>query len=236
MYGLLRHTIKVTVWLILLVGSAQLSAQQLNMPNYWSKKKLHFGFTLGANNNDFKIRLDNEFLNIDTLQSISVRRFPGFVLGGIADFSFAENFNLRALPSIAFAQRNLVYKFTNSRSNREVKIESVYLEIPLLVKYRTRRFGNYGFYVTGGFKYSYDLASNIDAQRSLADPVVAVQPHTFSYEMGVGFDIYFPFFKLSPELKLTNGISNALVKDGYVYTESMNGLWSRIVNFSFHFE
>jgi hypothetical protein len=214
----------------------KLSAQQQNLPQYDIKRKLHFGFTLGLTSNDFKIRTGKDFLNVDTLQSIGVKRFPGFLLGGIMDYRFTDKFTFRILPSIAFAQRNLVYKFTNSVSNREVKIESVYIEIPMLFKYRTKRFTNYRFYTIGGFKYSYDLASNIDANRSLSDPVVALYPNTFSYELGFGFDIYFPYFKFSPELKITNGIKSALVKDGFVYTESLNGLWSRIVNFSFHFE
>lgn len=213
-----------------------LSAQQLNMPNYWNKRKVRFGFTLGLNSNDFKVRMANEFLNIDTLQNIAIKRFPGFVLGGIVDYRINKHFNLRALPSLALGQRNVVYTFTNNKFNREVKIESVYLELPIHLKYRTRRFGNYGFYVVAGGKYSYDLGSNIDANRSLADPVVAVVPHSFSYELGFGFDIYFPYFKLSPEVKITNGLHNVLVKDGFVYTEAFDGFWSRIVNFSFHFE
>lgn len=208
------------------------------MPQYWAKK-LHFGFTLGLNSNDFKMELSRDFLQIDTLQTISIRKFPGFILGGIADYNLDKlgiNLNLRLMPTLALAQRNISYKFVNAASNREVKIESVYLELPFLLKYRTERFGNYGFYTIAGVKYSYDLSSNINAPRSLADPIVAIYPNTFSYEVGFGFDIYFPFFKLSPEIKITNGITNALVKDDYVYTQSMNGLWSRIVNFSFNFE
>lgn len=206
------------------------------MPNYWSKKKIRFGFTLGLTSNDFKIRMSENFLNIDTLQSVDIKRFPGFILGGIVDYKMSKHLNLRLLPSLALGQRNVIYNFTKAENNREVKIESVYLEVPLLLKYRTRRFGNYGFYVVAGGKYSYDLASNIDANRSLADPVVAVVPHSFSYEIGFGFDIYFPYFKFSPEIKVTNSINNVLVKDGFVYTEAFDGFWSRIINFSFHFE
>lgn len=224
--------------LLFLVGCGTvLSAQQLNMPNYWNKKRIRFGFTLGLNSNDFKVRVDyDKFHSIDTLKSIGVKRFPGFLLGGIADYRINDNFNLRFLPSLALGQRNITYVFANSKSNREVKIESVYIDFPILLKYRTRRFGNYGFYVIGGGKFSIDLASNINANRSLSDPVVAVVPNSYSYELGFGLDIYFPYFKFSPEIKISNSINNVLVKDGFVYTETFNGFWSRIVNFSFHFE
>lgn len=207
------------------------------MPNYWNKKRLRFGFTLGLNSNDFKVRIDyDKFHSIDTLKSVGVKRFPGFLLGGIADYRINDNFNLRFLPSLALGQRNVSYVFANEKSNREVKIESVYIDFPILLKYRTQRFGNYGFYVIAGGKASIDLASNIDANRSLNDPVVAVVPTSYSYEMGFGFDIYFPYFKFSPEIKISNSINNVLVKDGFVYTETFNGFWSRVINLSFHFE
>lgn len=223
--------------MLFIAGSgALLQAQQLNMPNYDSKKKIHFGFTLALNSNDFRLRMHENFLNIDTLQRVSIKRFPGFILGGIANWRINDNFDLRVLPSIAFAQRNISYTFVNPANNRTVKIESVYLEVPLLIKFKTKRFRNHRFYTIAGVKYSYDLASNIDANRSLADPVVAVYPNSLSYEVGCGLDIYFPYFKFSPEIKLTNSFTNVLVKDGYVYTEAFDGLWSRIFNFSFHFE
>ena len=222
--------------MLISAGWQGLSAQQMNMPNYDARKTIHFGFTLGLNNNDFKVRLSRDFLNIDTLQGIGIKKFPGFILGGIADFALGDYFTLRTLPSIAFAQRNISYRFENAARNREVKVESVYLELPVHLKVRTQRFGNYRFYTIYGIKYSHDLASNINANRSLNDPVVAVYPNSFSYEVGLGFDIYFPFFKLSPELKITNSFNNVLVKDGYVYTEAFDGFWSRIVNFSLHFE
>lgn len=206
------------------------------MPNYENKRKIRFGFTLALNSNDFKFRTANSFLDIDTLQDIDIIGFPGFVLGGIIDYKISQHWHVRTHPSLALAQRNVRYTFTNNKFNRDVKIESTYLELPFLLKYRTRRFGNYAFYVIGGGKYSYDIGSNIDANRSIADPVVAVVPHSFNYELGFGFEIYFPYFKLSPEIKITNSIHNVLVKDGFVYTEAFDGFWSRIINFSFHFE
>lgn len=206
------------------------------MPNYENNRKLRFGFTLALNSNDFKFRMSDKFLDIDTLQNVSIRTFPGFVLGGIIDYKISRHWHIRTHPSLALAQRNIRYNFTEVKYNKEVKIESTYLELPFLLKYRTRRFGNYGFYVTGGGKYSFDIGSNIDASRSIADPVVAVVPHSFNYELGFGLEIYFPYFKFSPEIKITNSINNVLVKDGFVYTEAFDGFWSRIVNFSFHFE
>lgn len=222
--------------MVLLFLGKDLKAQQLNMPNYENRKRLRFGFTLALTSNDFKFRTADNFLAIDTLQNVGLTRFPGFVLGGIVDYKLSKHWHIRTHPSLALAQRNVRYTFTNEKFNREVEITSTYLELPILLKYRTRRFGNYGFYVVAGGMYSYDIGSDIDANRSLADPVVAVYPSTFSYEMGFGFEIYFPYFKFSPEIKITNSIHNVLVKDGFVFTEAFDGFWSRIINFSFHFE
>ena len=216
--------------------SLRSGAQTGNLLWYDFKNKYHFGFTLGLSSTNFQTRMSENFLNIDTLQGISVKPYGGFYLGGIFDKHAGDFFNFRFVPTIHFAQRNIYYTFQNPRMNKDVSIESVYLEFPVLIKYKTQRHRNIRFYVTGGVKYVYDLASNKDAPRSLADPVVALEPHSFAYDIGAGLDIYFPFFKFSPELRLSNSFKSVLVKDGFVYTEAFDGIWSRIINFSLNFE
>lgn len=207
----------------------------MNLPQY-DNRIVRFGFTLSGTSTQFHRDMSPEFLKIDTLQRVEVKNFSGFGLGAIADFRIGQYLNLRFLPSISFAQRNIIYTFTNPAQNKEVKIESVYLELPVLLKYKTQRHRNIRFYLVGGVRYSYDLASNIDAPRSIVNPVVALKPNTLNYEIGAGLDMYFPFFKLSPELKITHSFGNVMVKDEMVYTKALAGLFSRIITFSFHFE
>jgi len=198
---------------------------------------LHFGFTLHTTYNLLQMNTSEEFLTNDSLLNIRQQPFAGFGLGAIIDLKMGEYMNLRFLgPTISFAQRNLYYDFKNSQSNRRASIESVYLEFPLEIKIKSERHWNTRFYFIGGFKYTYDLTSNVDAPRSLNDPVVALGKNMYSYEIGIGMDLYFPMFNLSPELKFSQSVNNMLVPDDFVYTKGLASIFPRVFTLSFHFE
>lgn len=222
--------------IIILLAGQKAQAQGINLPQY-DLRRLHFGFTVNGTYNSFQVNPSREFLAMDTLKNVRLQPFLGFSLGAIVDFKVNKHLNIRFLgPNIAFAQRNLFYDFSDNTKNRRAEIESTYLNFPINIKLRSERHRNVRFYVIGGALYSHDLSSNISAPRSLNDPVVAVKPNTFSYEVGAGIDLYFPYFKLSPEIKFTQSFGNVLVPDEFVYTRSLSSLYSRILTLSFHFE
>lgn len=225
---------KITLVLVLLL--AGLKSQGQNLPQY-DNRVIHFGFTLHGTYNALQFNTSPLFLDIDTLQNIRQRPFYGFGLGAIVDLRMGKYLNLRFVgPAISFAQRNIFYDFKNPDRNKKVEMESVYIEFPLELKYKSERHWNTRFYVMGGFKYSYDLISNVDAPRSLNDPIVALDRHMYSYEAGIGMDLYFPFFKLSPELKFAQSVNNMLVADDFVYTKALQSIYPRVFTFSLHFE
>lgn len=232
MFTIHRH--KIIVALLCLVAGLELHAQE-NQPQY-DNYTIRFGFSVTGMNTNFQMKLADDFLKNDSIKTIKVIPFYGFGLGAIADLKLSKRWSLRTLPSINFAQRNIEYDFKDSTQFKSVEVESAYIDLPLLFKYKSQRHKNWRVYVIGGIKFTYDLASNIDAPRSLNDPIVALQPFSYSYEFGVGMDLFFPLFKLSPEIKFGQSINNVLVPDDYVYTKTLGGLFSRVVTFSFHFE
>ncbi|MBI1223465.1 MAG: outer membrane beta-barrel protein [Bacteroidetes bacterium] len=225
---------KVAFLFVLLSAAHTLQAQ--NRPQR-DNRIIHFGFTLNTTYNALQMNTSQGFFANDTLTNITQQPFAGFGLGAIVDLRMGKYFNLRSLgPTIAFAQRNLNYTFKNPLSNRSASIESVYVEFPLELKFKSERHWNTRFYAIAGFKYSYDLTSNIDAPRSINDPVVALKRNMYSYEVGIGFDLYFPWFNLSPELKFSQSVNNMLVADNLVYTKALSSLFPRVFTLSFHFE
>ena len=60
------------------------------------------------------------------------------------------------------------------------------------------------------------------------------------YEVGAGLDFYLPYFKLSVELKMSNGMRDVLVKDSCSGTpgicNAIEKMKSQIWVISFHFE
>ena len=91
-------------------------------------------------------------------------------------------------------------------------------------------------YVIGGLTYRFDFTSDAQTDRSDTKPIVALYPNTFSYDMGVGLDVYFEFFKFSPEIKLSNGLGNQLVPDGFIYAGSLERVSPKLIQFSLIFQ
>lgn len=226
---------KIIPAIILLCFAGSGYSQSLNLPNYDESRWVHFGFTLAGNYAKFKYQPIAGFYDLDTLKSIRSEGFPGFGLGAVTNFHIHKYFDLRIVfPSLTFAQRNLIYTFDDIQ--RTVKVESVTLDASVLLKYKTPRHRNQRFYVLTGVRGWYDFASDIAASRSIANPIVALQPVTYGYEIGFGFDYYYSFFKMSPEFKWYTGLNNALVKDDYIYTQSIQTINPRMFTISLYFE
>ncbi len=209
-------------------------------PNLWQydNKKLHFGFTLAGNIGRLQVETRPDFFANDTTKKLGVTSFPGLGLGVIVNYRLGKAWDLRMMaPVISFVQRNLVYEYYNSPS-KTIKIESAYCDASILIKYKSERFKskNTRVYVVAGPRISYDFSSSINKTRAIENPVVSLEPLTFGWEAGIGLDIYFEYFKLSPELKTCQTFGNALYRDIYPYTNSIEAIYPQLVQFSLHFE
>jgi hypothetical protein len=88
--------------------------------------------------------------------------------------------------------------------------------------------------VIAGMRYDFDLASNSNTR---AKTLVKVTRNDVSAEYGVGFMIYFPYFILSPEFKMSHGILNVnSPTDGYMYSRVIDKLYSRTFTFTLNLE
>lgn len=171
----------------------------------------------------------------DTLRNVTVKNFPGIGLGAITNIRLGNYWDIRIMtPVISFVQRNLVYDYPTGK--KEVKIESAYCDASLLIKYKSMRRKNSRLYVIGGGRMSYDFASTIAKNRGLQNPVVSLVPLTYGWEAGFGLDVYFEYFKFSPEVKICNTFGNALYKDGYIFTNVIEKISPQLIQISLHFE
>jgi hypothetical protein len=91
-------------------------------------------------------------------------------------------------------------------------------------------------YVIGGVRASYDFASTINKNRGLQNPVVSLNPVSYGWEAGAGLDMYFEYFKFSPEIKVCNTFGNAMYRDGYIFTNYIENLSPQLIQISLHFE
>ena len=227
-------------FLVLLFNADSLFAQKqkiLNLPKY-DRQRFHFGFILGINKTDFVIDRVASFSLIDSLYTVESKGTSGFNLQIVTNMRMGEHFDLRFLPGLAFASRNLIYTFEKGRPLSNVvtkKVESTFVELPLDVKFKSARLNNFRAYVLGGVKYSIDMVSQAKVKAKDKE-YVKLQRNDYGYEIGVGCDFYLPMFKLSPEIKMYNGLRNLLVKDDLVYSKSLDGLFSKMFTLSLTFE
>jgi len=219
----------------LTVAEAQQRKVQ-NIPKY-DKQRVHFGFALGFASPDFRVTPVPEFKGIDSVYDVQSEAQLGFLLGIVTNLRIGEYFDLRFVPILTFAQRNLNYSLTfNNIPQVPVvkKVESSFLEFPLMVKYKSARVNNYRAYVIGGAKYSMDLVSQAKVE-SNKEPV-RLEPFDYGYEIGFGFDFYLTYFKFALEIKMYQGVNNTLVKDEFIYSRALERLHSQTFYISLLFE
>jgi hypothetical protein len=225
---------------ILCLLFVQLSLAQRYGKNYpsFDRKHLHFGFALGANTSDFRYELNSSTAIKDSITNIVIRKQPGFNLGIISSWDIHETVHIRFIPSLSFQERLFTYQYWEKGevSTLENRLESTYLDFPLLLKLRTKRINNFAAFALGGMQYSLDLASQEDVDQSLGDPIVKIKKHDWAYQVGGGFDFWLPYFKLGLELKISNGLKNVSIQDNSFFMDPLASLKSKVWWFSITFE
>lgn len=216
---------------------AQLHPQPKNLPRY-DFKKMHFGFTLGINSLDFKIKNNPKIIYQDSLYVLHSNNQKGFNLGIVSNFRLGKYTDLRFVPALVFGERHLFYSFADSINNIEIekkKVESTLLDFPIYIKYKSQRYNNFRSYVLFGIKYSLDIASQKDIINE-DEVIIKLNPNDFMGEIGFGMDFYLEFFKFSPQIKISRGVVNLLDRDQTVYTKSIKNLYTNGWMLSFTFE
>jgi hypothetical protein len=227
--------------LMLLAFPFTLSAQKEKPMNksWYDEKLLHFGFSLGFNTMDFNITPSQEYLEIDSVYPEVTRLNPGINIQIVTDLRPSRYIDIRFLPGVSFGQRNIRYYKNQVLYNEQQRIESSYMEFPLLLKYKGDRLNNVRPYVVTGLNYRYDLAGKkeFDEERPV---YIRVKRPDLYYEVGAGLDFYLMYFKLSVELKMSNGIRNILVNDAasghQEFRNAIDKMRSQIWVLAFHFE
>jgi len=228
----------------------QKSFKSHNYP-YHDQKRYHFGFSLGINKMDFhlkpisnlhEVEMSPPEINImdefDTLQSVLTRAENGFNIGIVSNLRINNQLDLRFIPTLTFGDRNILYRGIKRGQpiERRQQIESTFIDFPLHLRYQTVRMVNTRFYLLGGLKYSYDLASIKDKEDFENEVLAKIGKNDLYYEMGVGVSYYFFYFKFSTEIKGSFGLGDMLKHENTMFTNSIDRLNSRIIMISFLFE
>ncbi|MCR5114532.1 MAG: PorT family protein [Bacteroidales bacterium] len=240
----MKHLKTIIVTLLLAASLLPASSQRssFGVPNLqkYDNQLFHFGFMLGYNQFDFAIRSDADLSRYDSLMIINTAPMSGFNLGIVTNLRLGKFFDLRFIPGLSFGDRVVRYTIHYSDGSDLItkkRVESVYLDLPLLVKFKSSRMHNVRAYVIGGAQYSLDLISAAKKQNNNPHEIMLkLYPNDVQAQVGVGLDFYCAYFKFTTEFKMSFGLVNLLVKEDNMYAETVQSLRSKMFQISFIFE
>ena len=219
------HWRKVVCLLLLVAGGFQSKAQNNpsdNLVNY-DEQWIHYGFLLGVHSSKYVIKHSEVFTSaaMDTVHSIIPGNLGGFKLGFIANMKINPYLDFRGSLTVGFYENDLEYRFTDNTSVRELK-DATMVELPMLLKYKSVRRGNFAMYMIGGLNPSFEAASR--SSREDVTEKLELKGWNLALEVGAGFDIYYPFFKFSPEIRYSYGLRNMISEPINQFTEGLERL------------
>lgn len=189
----------------------------------FDESRLHYGFYLGLNQNDFKLNLRNSTI---PNANITVSPTAGFNVGLIADLRLHKNLNLRFEPGLVTNSKKIYFNHLAIPRDSVREIGSTYLHVPLLLKFSTDRYKNIRPYVLAGISYDHNFSSNEANQDDNSAGEFRMKTHNFMYEVGIGIDIYLYFFKFSPSIRGVFAINNEVK-----YDDDPNSQWTAPINY-----
>ena len=201
--------------------------------------------------NDVLPGTNDIFLGSDfKVYDINPQMTHGFTVGIVGNLRLANHFDLRLIPSLSFGERKIIYQIMSLQKDlvsdeitevpRSITstTHSTFVEFPLQVKFKSKRFYNSAAYIIAGANYKIDMASqkkNYDAD-SGRPKTLSVNRHDIAAEVGAGFDFYTGYFKMGIELKMSYGLLNVARNDNYMFTNSFDSLKNKTFQLSFTFE
>ncbi|CAN5904089.1 porin family protein [soil metagenome] len=240
------HRKKISIlFLLFLLGSGEAFSQktvfQHNLPHH-DAKRVHYGLYLAIHHARFRVQhsdsLVREMANGSPTR-VNPKFFPGFGGGLVLNIRANDYMDVRFLPGVGFYSR--VVEFAKLEQNPsqpegltvDQEVGSLFVELPLLLKYKSERRGNTRVYFVGGVRPGFDLTS----KRKIAEEEgLRTIERDLTVEYGIGLDLFFPFFKFSPELRFSHGLMNVKMPDHNLYSNSIRRLSTHTVTLYFFFE
>ncbi len=227
-----HSTLIIVFFFFFSVNLAQIE-KPLNNPVY-DNQAYHFGFTLGLSHNKFQIDYSEAFINQNQITQILSEYEPGFNVGIIIDLRISNNTNLRLTPSFNFTDQKVYYTQNNITSIQPSNNTGVsHFELPVYIKYRSERINNGRVYLLMGGKFMLDMSS---MEKLTQSGNLKFQKTNYCIDFGFGIDVYFAYFKFSPEIKYSYGLNNVLENQDNQYSNLINGLSTRGILISLTFE
>ena len=220
----------------------------------------HFGFLLGVNYMTYNVTLQDNYQSIDRpatqlpqnyrpsnpldhtyrivgIEPLSKWRNMGFSVGVIGDKRLGDYFNLRLIPTLSIGpHRNIVYRYYLDDNDKDIKtvesedINSNFVEFPIQVKYRSKRYNNIAAYLIAGVNPRFYLSRKKHQMNNDEPALLQTNRGDLALDLGAGFDIYNQWFKMGIEIKMSFGLFNVLKTDEVSMSSLYNAPFKEVKN------
>lgn len=239
MHYILRKQIVLLVITLIICATQTFAQKEIYRRNH-DDLVYYFGLTLGYNYSFLHISKSDQFLLSDSIFVAEPGTSAGIAMGLMATARLSDHFQVRTNPQLIIGGSKYISYSLNKTKPGEPSftiqtLPSTLVSFPLQIKFNSDRIGNFRTYMLGGLKYDIDLSSNSSARN--VDDIIKLKAGDFGFELGLGFNFYLPFVTISPEIKISNGLSNLHQLDPNLkYSNVLDQILSRMIIFSIHFE
>ena len=234
-----------------LTVAAQMTRKIQHKP-YIDLRPMHFGILVGLNLQDIElenvgpqtITLEDGTTHEETIVCDDDRWNAGFSVGVLADLRLSQHLNLRFSPTMHFGAKHLLFTSLTETNHEGRPIEAsqdmknTYISLPIDLKFSAERWNNSRPYITAGINPTLNLTSK-------NQEYIQLKQTDLFLEVGLGCDLYLPFFKLIPELKFCYSLRDAIDHDHAnelqdvnlrKYTNAVSRGCSKMIVLTFYFE
>ncbi len=208
----LRRTQVIIGILALLMAAQEARSQGIGYRRkhleYYDDKPIHYGILFAVPFTRFNIKHNNDFVSKDSAFVIQSPTNAAFRMGFTINAYLNEHFDLRTTPAVSLYERHVKFSYPNG-TDRTEKRESTWIEIPLLLKYKSLRRVNSRMYMIAGV--TLGIETNVKRNRGGGAGAIDTKSSDFSIDYGIGYEQFFEFFKFAPELRFSHGLTNMLV-------------------------
>jgi len=213
-----RDTFRAVIMLSLILlaplsGAGRLCAQERKIQNrpFLDDRVWHYGFLVGFNIQDMRLANNgtayvNQNHTVEYWYADVPEYTPGFSVGVLGELKANDWLSVRIIPTMHFGDKKVVFREQRSGKVAEQYVKSTYMSVPFDLKISAARFNNYRPYVVTGLAPTLDLTVKKGKE-------LLVRRTDVMFEVGMGLDLYYPFFKMIPELKFCFGLNNILDKN-----------------------
>jgi hypothetical protein len=244
-----RSNIRAILAVVLLLlapflGAGSLFAQERKIQNrpFLDDRVWHYGFLVGFNIQDMRLANNgnayvNQYHDVEYWYADVPEYTPGFSVGVLGELKANDWLSVRIIPTMHFGDKKVVFKEQRSGKFVEQYVKSTYLSVPFDLKISAARFNNYRPYVVTGLAPTLDLTVKKGKE-------LLVRKTDVMFEVGMGLDLYYPFFKMIPELKFCFGLNNILdrnrmdLKDASLlkYSDALDKAQNGMIVLTLYFE